>query len=71
MPEPQQTDSPENPKTSRSFSARAERSLKECDRLLRGNSDSRPQQRAMAQFEHAKILALLQVAEAIRQSRKR
>jgi hypothetical protein len=54
----------------RDLSSRAERSLKDVDRLLRKSPEAAPQEKAMAQLEQAKILALLQLAEAIRESRK-
>jgi hypothetical protein len=66
MPEPQKSKSP---KSSRSLSARVERSLKDVDRLLKKNPDARPQERAMAHLEQAKVSALLHLADAIRESR--
>jgi hypothetical protein len=54
----------------RELSARAERSLKDVDRLLRKSPEEAPQEKAMAQLEQAKVLALLQLAEAIRENRK-
>jgi hypothetical protein len=54
----------------RDLSARAERSLKDVDRLLRKSPEAAPQEKAMAQLEQAKVLALLQLAEAIRENRK-
>jgi hypothetical protein len=50
----------------RELSARAERSLKDVDRLLRKSPEAAPQEKAMAQLEQAKVMALLQLAEAIR-----
>jgi hypothetical protein len=54
----------------RDLSARAERSLKDVDRLLRKSPEAAPQEKAMAQLEQAKVLALLQLAHAIRENRK-
>jgi hypothetical protein len=84
MPEPEKIESaeaaggPEGKKAkraaaagaSRDLSSRAERSLKDVDRLLKKSPETPPQEKAMAQLEQAKILALLQLAEAIRESRK-
>jgi hypothetical protein len=56
--------------TSRSLSARVERSLKDVDRLLKKNPNAPPEARVMAQLEQAKVSALLQLAEAIRETRK-
>jgi hypothetical protein len=56
-------------KPERSFSARAERSLREADRTLRKLDDWPPEERAMVQIEHARVYALLQLADDIRQSR--
>jgi hypothetical protein len=56
--------------STRELSARAERSLKDVDRLLRKSPEAAPQEKAMAQLEQAKILALLQLAETIRERRK-
>ena len=53
----------------RELAARAERSLKDVDRLLRRTPEATPHDRALAQLEHAKVLALLQLAEAIRAKR--
>jgi hypothetical protein len=55
---------------SRSLSARVERSLKDVDRLLKKNPEAPPQEKAMAQLEQAKVSALLQLAEAIRETRR-
>jgi hypothetical protein len=49
--------------------ARIERSLKDADRMLKKQPDAPPEERAMAQLEQAKISALLQLADAIRESR--
>jgi hypothetical protein len=54
----------------RGLSARAERSLKDVDRLLRKSPEAAPHEKAMAQLEQAKVMALLQLAEAIRENRK-
>ena len=56
--------------SARSLSARVERSLKDVDRLLKKNPEAPPQERAMAQLEQAKVSALLQLAEAIRENRR-
>jgi hypothetical protein len=53
-------------KAERSYSARAERSLKDADRTLKKMTDQRPEQRAMAQLEQARVYALLQLADDIR-----
>jgi hypothetical protein len=50
----------------RELGARAERSLKDVDRLLRRTTDAAPHEKAMAQLEQARVLALLQLAQAIR-----
>jgi hypothetical protein len=54
----------------RDLGIRAERSLKDVDRLLRKSPEAAPRDKAMAQLEQAKVLALLQLAEAIRENRK-
>jgi hypothetical protein len=54
----------------RELAARAERSLKDVDRLLRKSPEAAPSEKAMAQLEQAKVMALLQLAEAIRENRK-
>jgi hypothetical protein len=74
MPEPEQSENQKPPKVKgprrpESLSARVERSLKDVDRLLKKNPDAPPQERAMAQLEQAKVSALLQLAEAIRETR--
>ena len=56
--------------TSRSLSARVERSLKDVDRLLKKNPDAPPAEKAMAHLEQAKVAALLQLADAIRETRR-
>jgi hypothetical protein len=56
--------------TSRSLSMRVERSLKDVDRLLKKSPHAPPEARVMAHLEQAKVSALLQVAEAIRETRK-
>jgi hypothetical protein len=58
------------PGTSRSLAARVERSLKDVDRLLKKSPDAPPETKVMAQLEQAKVSALLQLAEAIRETRK-
>jgi hypothetical protein len=55
---------------SRSMAARVERSLKDVDRLLQKNPNTPAADRAMAQLEQAKVSALLQLAEAIREVRR-
>jgi hypothetical protein len=70
MPEPEKTDTAESAKTPRSFSLRAERSLKETDRLLKNSPNSTPHEQAMTQAEQAKVFALLDLAEAIRENRE-
>jgi hypothetical protein len=63
-------DPADSPKTPPSYSLRAERSLKDVDRLLRDMPDRPPQERAMAQLEQAKILALLDLAQSIREKQQ-
>lgn len=86
MPESEQTKTPKAKKpdkqkrpkdergegsgSQRSASTRVERSLKNVDRLLKKNPETPPQELAMAQLEQAKVLALLQLADAIRESKK-
>jgi hypothetical protein len=60
----------DNGAASRSLSSRIERSLKDVDRLMNKSPDASPQQKAMAQLEQAKVSALLQLADSIRESRK-
>jgi len=55
---------------SRTMAARVERSLKDVDRLLAKNPNTPAADRAMAQLEQAKVSALLQLAEAIREMRR-
>jgi hypothetical protein len=54
----------------RGLAARADRAVKDVDRLLRSSPETSPYDRAMAQLEQAKILALLELAEAIRANGK-
>jgi hypothetical protein len=54
----------------RDLGSRADRSLRDVDRLLRKSPEAAPHEKAMAQLEQAKVLALLQLAEAIRENRK-
>jgi hypothetical protein len=70
MAESQKADSPDTAATSRSFSARAERSLKDADRLLKKSPERAPEERAMTQLEQAKVWALLHLAESIRTNNK-
>jgi hypothetical protein len=56
-------------KPERSFAARAERSLREAARTLRKLENSPPEERAMVQIEQARVYALLQLADDVRQSR--
>jgi hypothetical protein len=67
MPEDEKTVSSKAP---RSFSWRAERALKDANRLLEKSPDSPLQERVMAQLEEARAWALLQLAEDLRQNRK-
>jgi hypothetical protein len=68
----------ESPKTkaknadasARSLAMRVDRSLKDVDRLMKKAPDAPPQQKAMMQLEQAKVSALLELADAIRESRK-
>jgi hypothetical protein len=84
MPEPETTESTQSSEGTgarkdkrsvatgggRELAARADRSLKDVDRLLRKSPQAAPHQKAMARVEQAKVLALLQLAEAIRENRK-
>lgn len=79
MPEPKKSkkprradgrESPTKDAGPRRLSARVERSLKDVDRLLKKNPDAPPEKRAMAQLEQAKVSALLQLADAIREARR-
>jgi len=54
----------------RSLSMRVERSLKDVDRLMQKSPEAPAQQKAMMQLEQAKVSALLELADAIRSSRK-
>jgi hypothetical protein len=56
--------------SSRALTARVERSLKDVDRLLKKNPGAAPQEKVMAHLEQAKVSALLELAEAIRGSRR-
>ena len=56
--------------SSRGLSARVERSLKDVDRLLKKNPTAPPQDKVMAHLEQAKVSALLELAEAIRETRR-
>jgi len=79
MSEPEKSVKQKAPKTkrpkgsadgaARPMSARVERSLKDADRLLAENPGIPAQERAMAQLEIAKVAALLQLADAIRDAR--
>jgi len=62
---PKSADAPE-----RNLSMRAERSLKDVDRLMQKSPEAPAQQKAMMQLEQAKVSALLELADAIRSSRK-
>ena len=54
----------------RSLSMRVERSLKDVDRLMKKSPEAPAQQKAMMQLEQAKVSARLELADAIRSSRK-
>jgi hypothetical protein len=54
----------------RGLAARADRAVKDVDRLLRSSPEAAPYEKAMAQLEQAKILAMLELADAIRANRK-
>jgi hypothetical protein len=56
--------------SSRGLSARVERSLKDVDRLLKKNPGAAPQEKVTAHLEQAKVSALLELAEAIRGTRR-
>jgi hypothetical protein len=53
-------------KAERNLAARAERSLRDAERTLRKAENLPPERRAMEQLEHARVLALLQLADDIR-----
>jgi hypothetical protein len=57
-------------KAERNLSARAERSLREADRALKSVDRPSPEQKAMAQLEQARVYALLQLADDIRNRRR-
>jgi hypothetical protein len=70
---PPKTKTPKSPDglaSSRSLSSRVERSLKDVDRLLKRNPDVSPEERVRTQLEQAKVSALLQLAESIREARR-
>jgi hypothetical protein len=54
----------------RSLSMRVARNLKDVDRLVSRSPEVSPQQKAMLQLEQAKVSALLELANAIRESGK-
>jgi hypothetical protein len=54
----------------RGLSTRVGRSLKDVDRLVNKSPELSPEQRAMLQLEQAKVSALLELANAIRESSK-
>jgi hypothetical protein len=54
-------------KSARSFAERAERSLRDVERFRKAE-DTSPTDRAMLQLEQAKVLALLDLADALRAS---
>jgi hypothetical protein len=56
--------------TPRSLSTRIERSLKDVDRLMKKSPEAPAQQKAMVQLEQAKVSALLELADAIRENKK-
>lgn len=56
---------------SRSFATRAERSLKDADRLFKNNAERSPEEQAASQMEQAKVWALLNLADAIRDGKHR
>jgi hypothetical protein len=56
-------------KLERNLAARAERSLREADRTLRKVDNPSAEDKAMAQLEQARVYALLQLAEDIRNRR--
>jgi hypothetical protein len=76
MGEPEKTKKPKapkpgGPKTAKagSLSARAERSLKDVDHLMKKHPATSAHERAMAHLEQAKVSALLELAAAIRATR--
>jgi len=50
----------------RTYARRAERSLREIERVLKANADGSPLERASLQLRQAHVLALLDLAMAIR-----
>ena len=82
MPETENAESPDAPGTqkvkspksadapARSLSSRIERSLKDVDRLMKKSPEAPAQQKAMVQLEQAKVSALLELADAIRENKK-
>jgi hypothetical protein len=69
-PEAQKAKGSDGSASSRSLSARVERSLKDADKMMKKAPEAPAQQKAMAQLEQAKVSALLQLAESIRANRK-
>jgi len=67
---PKSPDSADEAGTPRSLAERVERSLKDVDRLLKNNPSTPPEARVLVQLEQAKVSALLQLAEAIRETRR-
>ena len=57
-------------KSERNYSERAERSLKDVGKALKAAEDTSPEDRAMLQLEQARVYALLQLADEIRQRRR-
>ena len=55
-------------KGGRSYAERAQRSLKDADRVLKQNPDREPEAQATVQLEQAKVWALLDLADAIRKN---
>ena len=71
MPETEKAKSPKGADApARSLSTRIERSLKDVDRLMKKAPEAPAQQKAMVQLEQAKVSALLELADAIRESKK-
>jgi hypothetical protein len=60
---------PKSARGARSYAARAQRSLKDADRALKQNPDRPAEEQAIAHLEQAKVWALLELADSIRDSR--
>ena len=76
MPEDENEESAESAETggrgkgedgpARSLADRADRALKDVDRMIKKSPETPPEQKIMAQLEGAKVSAMLELADAIR-----